>query len=220
MDLLMEIDAGNCFFRAVSRMVYNDDSYNMMVCDQAIRKTEVHREEFIEFFDSNDVYSSFKEYFDQMSRAGHLANNLITKATNNVLQIETQAISSSYEYVPIMRPLEALPTQTLFLGHIVGLHYVSTTSPSIPQIFRYGSESSDCVVVEKTIVIDNIVTWVFNLIQRENELKDKLAGIKNVLSKNFLVVTTSFFVVIQWTQKEHVLNTCGRSNATEICLNQ
>ena len=52
---------------------------------------------------------------------------------------------SSVQETPTItfKPLTDNPTQTIFLGHIAHLHYVSTRSLSEPQVMRYGGCTKD-----------------------------------------------------------------------------
>ena len=79
-----------------------------------------------------------------MSSDGHWADNAIKRATSDALSIEIHIISSA-EDMPTMtfRPTTNNPSQTIFLGHIAHLHYVSTRSLSEPQIMSYGGCTKD-----------------------------------------------------------------------------
>ena len=94
-----------------------------------------------------------------MSQGGHWADNLIIRATADALNIEIHIISSAQETPTItFRPITDNPTQTIFLGNIAHLHYVSTRSLSAPQVMRYGRCTKDGVRLIKTYIIDNILT--------------------------------------------------------------
>ena len=62
---------GNCFFRAVSRMVYASDEYHLHVRSQAITYLSEHRDEF-ERFITNEYNNSINAYTQSMSD-GHWA---------------------------------------------------------------------------------------------------------------------------------------------------
>ena len=123
---------GNCFFRAVSRMVYASNEYHLHVRSQARTYLREQRDEF-EGFITNEYNNSINAYIRSMSQDGHWADNPIIRATADALNIEIHIISSAQETPTItFRPLTDNPTQTIFLGHIAHLHDVSTRSLSEP----------------------------------------------------------------------------------------
>ena len=86
-----------------------------------------------------------------MSRDGHWADNAIIRATSDALNIEIHIISSAEDTPTItFRPTTNNPSQTIFLGHIAHLHYVSTRSLSEPHIISYGGCTKDGVRLIKT----------------------------------------------------------------------
>ena len=87
---------GNCFFRAVSRMVYASDEYHLHGRSQAITYLSEHRDEF-EGFITNENSNSINSYIQSMSQDGHRADNLIIRATADALKIEIHNISSAQE---------------------------------------------------------------------------------------------------------------------------
>ena len=89
-DLIAEetIGDGNCFFRAVSRMMYTSDEFHQMVRNQAIERVNDYVEDYQDFFLYE--YNSPEEYIDHMSRNGSWADNVIIRATADALQIQIQ----------------------------------------------------------------------------------------------------------------------------------
>ena len=181
---------GNCFFRAVSRMVYASDEYHLHVRSQAITYLSEHRDEF-EGFITNKYNNSINSYIQSMSQDGHWADNLIIRATADALNIEIHIISSAQETPTIIfRPITDNPTQTIFLGHITHLHYVSTRSLSEPQVMRYRGCTKDGVRLTKTYIIDNILTWLFLTISRFQEIREFLDNIQHL--KNIKQILDSY----------------------------
>ena len=121
---------GNCFFRAVSRMVYASDELYLNVRSQAVEYLRNHWQEF-EGFITND-YTSVVNYITLMSRDGHGADNAIMRATSDALNKEIHISSAEDTPTITFRPTTNNPSQTIFLGHIAHLHYVSTRSLSEP----------------------------------------------------------------------------------------
>ena len=74
-----------------------------------------------------------------MSRDGHWADNAIIRATLDALNIEIHIISSAEDAPTVtFRPTTNKPSQTIFLGHIAHLQYVSTRSLLEPQFMSNG----------------------------------------------------------------------------------
>ena len=94
-NLEMEETAGdgNCFFRAVSHMVYATDEFYLNVPSQAVEYLRNHGQEF-EGFITND-YTSVDNHITLMSRDGHWTDNTIIRATSDALNIEIHIISSA-----------------------------------------------------------------------------------------------------------------------------
>ena len=148
---------GNYFFRAVSRMAYVSDEFYLNVRSQTVEYLRNQRKEF-EGFITND-FTSVDNYITLMSRDGHWADNAIIRAISDALNIEIHIVSSAEDTPTItFRPTTNNPSQTIFLGHIAHLHYVSTRSLSEPQIMSYGGCAKDGVRLIKTQVLDNVLT--------------------------------------------------------------
>ena len=166
-NLEMEETAGdgNCFFREVSRMVYASGEFYLNVRSQLVEYLRNHWQVF-EGFITND-YTSIDNYITVMSRDSHWADNAIIRATSDALNIEIHIISSAEDTPTItFRPTTNNPSQTLFLGHIAHLHYVSTRNLSEPQIMSYDECTKDGVRLTETQVLDNIFTWLYFLMTK------------------------------------------------------
>ena len=166
-NLEMEETAGdgNCFFREVSRMVYASGEFYLNVRSQLVEYLRNHWQVF-EGFITND-YTSIDNYITVMSRDSRWADNAIIRATSDALNIEIHIISSAEDTPTItFRPTKNNPSQTLFLGHIAHLHYVSTRNLSEPQIMSYDECTKDGVRLTETQVLDNIFTWLYFLMTK------------------------------------------------------
>ena len=82
---------GNCFFRAISRLVYGSDEYHLMVRRQAVEHVSDYPEYYQDYilFD----YSSVEDYIYQMSRNSYWDDNAIIRATADALEIHIHVIS-------------------------------------------------------------------------------------------------------------------------------
>ena len=171
---------GNCFFRAVSTMVYDDDSHHSMVRLQAVNRIKSHPQDYEQFILGGE-YESLEAYLQSMSQDRVWADNTIIRATADALEVEINIISdNNNNYVPNFSPQN--PSQTLFLGHIAGLHYVSTSSKDEIEQLRYGGFTSDGVSLSNTSSIDTCLTWFFNVVSRCDELRKNMSASKD---KNF-----------------------------------
>ena len=168
-------------------MVYATDEFYHMVRTQAVERVQDHPEDYQFFF--LDQYDSPEDYISQMGTDRHWADNAIIRATADALHIEIHIISSDFSNVNTFRPDNNNPTQTVFLGHITGLHYVSTTSTRQPQLLTYGGRTSDGVTLQHTQCVDNPLTWLLNLLGEEKKLQEavgkskKMKILLNVLEK-------------------------------------
>ena len=171
---------GNCFFRAVSRMVYASNEYHLHVRSQAITYLREQRDEF-EGFITNEYNNSIVAYIRSMSQDCHWEDNPIIRATADALNIEIHIVSSAQKTPTIIfRTLTDNPTQTIFLGHVAHLHDVSTRSLSEPQVMRCGRCIKDGVRLIKTYIIDNILAWLFLTISRFQEIREFLDNIQHL----------------------------------------
>ena len=170
-DLIPEetIGDGNCFFRAVSRMMFTSDEFHQMVRNQAIERVNDYVEDYQDYF--LHEYNSPEEYIDHMSRNGSWADNAIIRATADALQIQIQIVSGEFRNVNTFTPYS--PTQTIFLGYITDQHYVSTASSTQPQLLRYGGRTSDGIQLINTDSMDNSLSWILNLMQDHKEIREK-----------------------------------------------
>ena len=156
---------GNCFFRAISRMVYQDDRHHLEVRRQAVERLADYPEDYHHFFDKS--IQTFDDYVYEMCGGGVWADNAIIRATADTLNIEIRIVQASGDHMPTFVPDEI--TQTVFLGFINN-HYLSTTNIVEPQILRYGGVTSDDVALDHTDSIDTYLTWFYNFIGDHPEI--------------------------------------------------
>ena len=129
-----------------------------------------------------------------MSRDGHWADNAIIRATSDALNIEIHIISSAEDTPTItFRPTTNNPSQTIFLGHIAYLHYVSTRSLSEPQIMSYGGCTKDGVRLIKTQVLDNVLTWLYFLMTKYKALMEFMTSIEHIRNVRHVLDTYGIF---------------------------
>ena len=108
-----------------------------------------------------------------------IRDNLIIRATADALNIEIHIISFAQETPTItFRSITDNPAQTIFLGYIAHLHYVSARNLSEPQVMQYGGCTNDGVRLIKTYIIDNVLTWLFPTMSRYQEIPDILDNIQ------------------------------------------
>ena len=108
-----------------------------------------------------------------------IRDNLIIRATADALNIEVHIILFVQETLTItFRPITNNPTQTIFLGHIAHLHYVSARNLSEPQVMQYGGCTNDGVRLIKTYIINNVLAWLFPTMSRYQEIPNILGKIQ------------------------------------------
>ena len=129
-----------------------------------------------------------------MSRYGHWADSAIIRTTSGVLNIEIHIISSAEDTPTItFRPTTNNPSQTIFLGHIAYLHYVSTKSLSEPQIMSYGGCTKDGVRLINTQVLDNVLTWLYFLMAKYKTLMELMTSIEHIRNVRHVLYTYRIF---------------------------
>ena len=160
-------------------MVYVSDEFYLNVRSQAVEYLRNQRQES-EGFITND-FTSIDNYITLMLRDSHRADNAIIRATSDALNIEIHIISSAEDTpTTAFRPTTNNPSQTIFLGHIANLHYVSTRSLSESQIMSYGGCTKDDVRLIKTQVLDNVLTWLYFLMTKYKTLMKFMTSIEHI----------------------------------------
>ena len=162
---------GNCFFRAVSRMVYGSDQYHHYIRQRAVETLSLSIEEYQPFF--LHEYDSPEAYLAHMRQDNSWADDAAVRATVEALEIEIQIISAENDYIPILTPSNTVPSQTIFIGLVQDFHFVSTSDRSQPQYVQQGGVTSDGIILEYTECVDNPLTWLFELFTKSNQLFDK-----------------------------------------------
>jgi len=123
---------GNCFFRAISKMMYGDDQYHYLIRKQAVKRMADYPQDYINFI--NYGVQTFEQYLSQMAEDGTWAENTVIRATADALQVEINVITATQEHVSTFTPAHV--TQTVFLGYIQDMHFVSTSTREEPQLVR------------------------------------------------------------------------------------
>ena len=118
------------------KLVYGSDEYHIMVRKQAVERVSDYPEAYQDYLLHD--YASVEEYISRMSKNSHWADDAIIRATADALEVQIHIVSATSDYIPTFNPDSGNPSQTLFLGHISELHYVSTTSAHEPQCLQYG----------------------------------------------------------------------------------
>ena len=162
---------GNCFFRAVSRMVYGSDQYHHYIRQRAVETLSLSIEEYQPFF--LHEYDSPEAYLAHMRQDNSWADDAAVRATVEALEIEIQIISAENDYIPILTPSNTVPSQTIFIGLVQDFHFVSTSDRSQPQYVQQGGVTSDGIILEYTECVDNPFTWLLELFTKSNQLFDK-----------------------------------------------
>ena len=145
----------NCFFRAISRLVYGSDEYHIMVRKQAVERVSDYPEDYQDYLLHD--YASVEEYISRMLQNSHWEDDAIIRATADALEVQIHIVSTTSDYISTFNPDSGNPSQTLFLGHISELHYVSTASAHEPQCLQYGGTTSDGTKLSRTEAIDYLV---------------------------------------------------------------
>lgn len=191
----------NCFFRAISRMVYASDDFHLVLRNRAVEHVRMYPDLYQPYILGE--YSSVQQYVESMEKDGCWADNAIIRATAETLAIQIYVITSrddvpTYEFTPTNN----VYTQTVFLGHVYQQHYVSTTALSEPQVMGYGGCTRDGVRLIKTKIIDNILTWLFFSMTRYDQIlsfMEELSHVKNIRQ------------ILEYLMQQTLKNTCTNS---------
>ena len=125
---LQQIDVGgggDCFFRSVSHQLYSDASFHAMIRNRGVQYMVEHPERFIE----GNLYNSWSDYLNSMSRIGTWCNALIVQAVSDAFNISINIVESSETFAPYtgMHLINMLNNPlSITIGHIDEVHYVST----------------------------------------------------------------------------------------------
>ena len=117
--------SGDCFFKSVSHQLYGNADLHYDIRMAGISHLQNHPELYIESI-SND---SWKNYTKQMSTPGTWCDHVIIQAVANALNCVIHITESNpdSQQPTIITPINHQGIQqTVFIGHINGLHYVST----------------------------------------------------------------------------------------------
>ena len=150
---------GDCFFRAVAHQLYGDPKFHLNIRALAVQYLSDHPERFIESNSEN----SWLEYLANISQQGTWCDNLIIQALADKLNIRIHITESNplFAEISVIEPVHfTTDIQTIHLGHIDELHYVST----VPFNFVPMSVINDTVLV---------MSETNSTLSKENDLKRK-----------------------------------------------
>ena len=169
---------GDCFFRAVAHQLYGDPNFHLNIRALGVDYLREHPERFIESNSEN----SWLEYLTNMSQQGTWCDNLIIQALADKLNIRIHITESNplFAEINVVEPVSlTTDTQTIHIGHIDELHYVST----VPFNFVPMSIVTNTVMVmsESNSIVskENNSKRKHNEYMREYRKKRKTDGNKN-----------------------------------------
>ena len=117
--------SGDCFFRSVSHQLYGTPELHFEIRMAGIKHLNNHPEIYIESFSD----SSWEDYIRQMSIPGTWCDNIIIQAVANAHNCIVHITESDVDkpHGTIITPiLHEGRSNTIFIGYINELHYVST----------------------------------------------------------------------------------------------
>jgi len=117
--------SGDCFFRSVSHQLYGTAELHFQIRAAGIRHLNNHPEFYVESVSDN----SWQDYIQQMSTPGTWCDNVIIQAVANahncVIYITESDVNKPHG--TIITPVDCEGgANTIFIGYINELHYVST----------------------------------------------------------------------------------------------
>ena len=138
--------SGDCFFKSVSHQLYENADYHVEICMVGISHLHDYPQLSIESI-SDDTWEN---YIKQMSIPGTWCDHLIIQAVANALNCViyiTQSDTNSPQST-IITPVNSWQRmqQTIFIGYINDLHYVSTvTNTNNQSIIRLKYPEETCL---------------------------------------------------------------------------
>lgn len=117
--------SGDCFFRSVSHQLYGTPELHFEIRMAGINHLNNHPEIYIESFSDN----SWEDYIQQMSTPGTWWDNIIIQAVanaHNCIVYITESDVNKPDGTLITPILHEGRPNTIFIGYINELHYVST----------------------------------------------------------------------------------------------
>ena len=119
--------SGDCFFKSVSHQLYGTPDLHFQIRMAGIRHLNDHPQLYIESISNN----CWENYIQQMSTLGTWCDNIIIQAVANahncVIHITESDINKPDGTILIITPVvHEGQTNTIFIGYINELHYVST----------------------------------------------------------------------------------------------
>eukprot|EP00111_Clytia_hemisphaerica_P019356 TCONS_00057148-protein len=138
-------------------------------------------QDYAEFIENGEHINN---YMDRMGNSGEWADAAIIRATADALQIEIHVISSNMDHIETFTPPGH--TETIFLGQVMNIHYVSTSNIRQPQTIPFGGVTSDGISLTDTSGMNISLTWFFNFMKKNPVLTQKISDLKATASKKLM----------------------------------
>ena len=118
---------GDCLFKSISHQLYGDSNRHVEIRATAVRFLCDNPDRFIE----SVVGTSWIQYLCNMSHQGTWADNIVIQAISDSMQLKINIVESSQTFreTTIIEPTicnDAGNIQSVYIGHIGEMHYVST----------------------------------------------------------------------------------------------
>ena len=131
---LQSIDVGgegDCLFKSISHQLYGDSNHHAEIRAAAVRFLSDNPDRFIESI----VGTSWNQHLCNMSHQGTWADNIVIQAISDSMQLKINIVESSQNFreTTIIEPTlcnDAENIQSVYIGHIGEMHYVSTCPAS------------------------------------------------------------------------------------------
>ena len=116
--------SGDCFFKSVSHQLYGTAEFHFQIRMTGIAHLNNHPEFYIESVSDN----TWKNYIQQMSKPGTWCDNIIIQAVSNAFNCIIHITESDINKPDgtIITPVHEGQPNTIFIGYINELHYVSS----------------------------------------------------------------------------------------------
>ena len=127
---LTPLDVGggvDCFFKSVSHQLCGDSSHHLELRATGVRYLTDNPERFIE----SNTETSWLQYLSRMSMQGTWADNIVIQAVADSMNLKIYIIESddNSRDVTIVEPANTVENpQSIYIGHIGQVHYVSSCS--------------------------------------------------------------------------------------------
>ena len=118
---------GDCLFKSISHQLYGDSNRHVEIRATAVRFLCDNPDRFIE----SVVGTSWIQYLCNMSHQGTWADNIVIQVISDSMELKINIVESSQTFreTTIIEPTicnDAGNIQSVYIGHIGEMHYVST----------------------------------------------------------------------------------------------